>query len=106
MRKKRKSRLGIILVASGIVLDLIGSGALAYGAVALNDPLIVLGQLWFRLDNGSLNFLQAITQRYIYAPLWENGIVPILLQPAFVVFSLPGALLLIAGILLLRSPRH
>lgn len=105
MRTKRKGKWGIVLLAVGIILDLVGSAALAYGAVVLDDPLAVLGQIWFRLDNGSLNLLQAITQRYIYAPLWENLAVPLLLTPAFVVFSLPGAVLIIAAILLLRSQR-
>jgi len=55
----------------------------------------LLGQLWFEFDSGSLNFLQAIIQRYLLPALWDPGIVTLLLWPAWLVFIIPGALLLI-----------
>ena len=54
-----------------------------------------LGQLWFDLDNASLNPVQAITQRYLFPELWDPVIVSLLLLPAWVVFAVPAILLLI-----------
>lgn len=34
--------------------------------------LVAAGELWYRLDTGSLNLLQSITQRYISIWAWDN----------------------------------
>jgi hypothetical protein len=52
--------------------------------------LVTTGELWFSLNSFSLNFLQAITQRYIFPALWDPIIVTVLLWPAFVVLGVPG----------------
>jgi hypothetical protein len=51
------------------------------------------GQLWFQLDAGSLNLVQAVVQRYLHPSIWDPGITAILLLPAFVVLAVPGVLL-------------
>lgn len=55
--------------------------------------LITAGELWFRIDNESLNLVQAVTQRYILPELWDPVIVTVLLWPAFLVIGVPGLLL-------------
>ena len=105
MKQGRGRGWGIAFLVAGIFLDLVGSAAFAYGAAAAGGPLVALGQLWYRLDVSSLNLMQAVVQRYIHPLLWDPVIVGVLVQPAFVVFSLPGALLLIAAVLLLRPRR-
>lgn len=52
-----------------------------------------MGQLWFQLDAGSLNLLQAVVQRYLHPSIWDPGIVTVLLLPAFVVLAVPGVLM-------------
>ncbi|MGB1548252.1 MAG: hypothetical protein ACPHIA_06960 [Alphaproteobacteria bacterium] len=54
---------------------------------------LALGELWYRLDVGSLNFLQAIVQRYLHPAIWEYGMTPVLLRPAWLVFGVAGGLL-------------
>ena len=54
-----------------------------------------LGQLWFDLDNSSLNLVQAVTQRYLFPELWDPVIVSILLLPAWLVFAVPAIVLLV-----------
>ena len=58
------------------------------------DPM-PLGELWFNIDVGSLNLVQAVTQRYLFPELWDPVIVNILLLPAWVVFAVPAILLLV-----------
>jgi hypothetical protein len=43
-----------------------------------HDVTLPAGQLWFQFDVGTLNLLQVIVQRYIYAPIWDAVFVPIL----------------------------
>ncbi len=52
-----------------------------------------LGQLWFEIDNGSLNLVQAVIQRYIFPELWDPVIVSMLLLPAWLVFAIPAIVL-------------
>ena len=51
-----------------------------------------LGQLWYQLDRGSLNLVQAVIERHIWPPLWD-GLVWVLQLPAVLVFFVIAALL-------------
>ena len=55
--------------------------------------LVALGEHWYRLHPASLNGAQAGIQRYIAPWLWEPVITSVLLLPAWLVFALPGGLL-------------
>ncbi|AXO13309.1 MULTISPECIES: hypothetical protein [Thalassospira] len=57
--------------------------------------LVAAGELWYRLDTGSLNLLQSVIQRYISVWAWDTIFVPILLAPALVVLFVPSAILLL-----------
>ncbi|OSQ49021.1 hypothetical protein [Thalassospira alkalitolerans] len=81
----------ILLFASLAVLVGDGISALQIGSFRF----VAAGELWYRLDAGSLNLLQALIQRYVSVWLWDNGFVPALLAPAFVVLLVPGILLLL-----------
>jgi ABC-type phosphate transport system permease subunit len=54
---------------------------------------ITMGELWNRVSPSTLQLAQPAIQRHIAAWLWEPVIVSILLQPAAVVFGVPGAVL-------------
>jgi ABC-type polysaccharide/polyol phosphate export permease len=73
-------------------LILLGQALIPFARGAGFQPA-ALGQLWYALDPGSLNLLQAVTQRYLWSALWDNGVVWLLLQPAFVVALVLGGLL-------------
>ena len=82
----------------GWVLLLAALAAAGYEAMAAINSggwrPIALGELWYRLDRGSLNLIQAVVQRYIAPWLWEPGIASILRLPGWVVFGVPAGLLL------------
>lgn len=69
------------------------------------------GALWYSLDVSSLNLTQVIIQRHLHLPgLWDNAIVPYLLQRAawesilwmFIGLMVLGGLLSLIG----RHPRR
>ncbi len=63
-----------------------------------------LGKTWFDLDSSSLNFSQAIIQRYTIPEIWDPTIITILNWPTIFVFAGAGVfLLLVAGMLRLRK---
>ncbi len=60
----------------------------------------VAGVVWNRVDADTLNLSQAITQRYIWPPLWDPVAINILLQPLWLAvlivvaaFAVPGGAL-------------
>jgi hypothetical protein len=86
--------LGALLLAVGLVVlggDLLNS--IARGGYAA----MTLGEVWFSLDAESLNFAQAIIQRYVHPLLWDPPIVLFLQMPASVPPLALGLLLLLAG---------
>ena len=82
--------IGWVLVVAGIailardIIAWIDAGSLAF---------VVAGELWFTLHDGSLNLIQAVTQRYVWPPLWDPIAVTVLLWPAFLVIGVPGLIL-------------
>jgi hypothetical protein len=57
--------------------------------------LTALGEVWFKLHRASLNGAQAGIQRYVAPWLWEPVITTILLWPGWLVFGVPGGLLVL-----------
>jgi ABC-type Fe3+-siderophore transport system permease subunit len=84
--------IGWVLCA--IALMLIGMETLASFRAGSWDPQL-LGQLWFEFDSGSLNLVQAVVQRYLIPELWDPVILAMLLWPAWIVFLIPGLILVI-----------
>jgi hypothetical protein len=59
--------------------------------------LSATGELWYRLDRGSLNLAQAVIQRYVSPGLWDPVVQTILQFYALLVLAIPGLLLLWAA---------
>jgi hypothetical protein len=55
--------------------------------------IVPAGELWFKIDVGSLNLMQAVIQRYIWPTLWDPIIVTVLQWPPWSIFGAPGAVL-------------
>ena len=71
---------------AGQVFGVLGAAVLVGGCwlwLAGHDLTQPAGRLWATIDVGSLNLLQAIIQRYVYAPLWDGVFVPFLLLPGW-----------------------
>jgi len=88
--------LGFIFIVAGavvLVADVV--------AVIAGRGGTVLGRLWFETHLYSLNFSQAIIQRYINPSIWDPGIVTILQMPTWQGLALVASVLLLIGFLLL-----
>ncbi len=82
--------LGYLLILAAVV-------TLVWDAVILlisgQWSFLTLGELWYRLDPGSLNTLQAGIQRNLHPWLWDFGLQPLITWPAVAVLGVLGALL-------------
>jgi hypothetical protein len=56
--------------------------------------LHALGNLWAAIHRDSLLLLQPAVERHVSVWLWEKIVFPLLQAPAFVVFAVPGLILL------------
>lgn len=54
------------------------------------SPLGPVGRLWFHVDVTSLNAAQVVFERYLWPPLWQDILFPVLMLPA------PALLLVLA----------
>jgi hypothetical protein len=86
--------------AVGWVLVFLALAALGYEvllAIASGSwRMIAAGELWYALDRDSLNFTQAITQRYLHPALWDPLIQSLLTWPAWSLLGAPGVALVVA----------
>lgn len=94
--------------AIGWTLVLLALAALGYEALlALRTGswrMLAAGELWYALDRGSLNLVQALIQRYVHPVLWDPVIQSVLTWSAWSLFGAPGVALLVA--LSGRGSRH
>jgi glycosyltransferase involved in cell wall biosynthesis len=85
---------------AGWVLLFLAVAALGYevllATVGGTRRVIAAGELWYALDPGSLNFAQAITQRYLHPALWDPILQSVLTWPAWSLLSAPGIALVVA----------
>jgi hypothetical protein len=57
---------------------------------------IAVGELWYKIDVGSLNLAQAAVQRYVHPAAWDPVIVTVLQWHAWIVFGVTGLVLVLA----------
>lgn len=84
--------LGWLLLA----LALLTAGAEAVASLRAGEwqPL-ALGQVWYDLDSGSINLMQAVVQRYLHPAIWDPGVIFVLQWPAWLVAVIPAFILLL-----------
>jgi hypothetical protein len=98
----RVGRAAVIRVArvAGWVLLCLALAALGYEMLLATAGgtwrMIASGELWYALDPGSLNFGQAITQRYLHPALWDPVLQSVLTWPAWSLLGGPGIALVVA----------
>lgn len=87
---------GLLLL---LALGILGWDAYRYAAAGGSAPFrpAAGGELWYALDPGSLNLTQAVIERYLWPPLWDPGLLSVLLWPAAAVLAGLGILLYLLG---------
>ena len=94
----RRRRIGMALAHGvGLVFLIIAATALAYEVMESSQTgsyrMVPAGEIWFTIHVGSLNLIQAVTQRYIHPALWDPIIAGMLQWPAWSLLGAPGVVL-------------
>ena len=94
--------LGLLLSGLGAIIlcvDLFNS------AMTAQFRLTDFGTLWHSIHTDSLQLLQPAIERHLDPVLWQSVVLHLLLTPSFIVFAVPGLILLGLAFLLGRSAR-
>ena len=95
----RRIRRHTWLAGLGTVLALIAAAALGYELLSALGTgtwrVVPAGELWFSIDSGSLNLVQAVIQRYLHPALWDPLIAGALQWPLWSILGGPAAALLV-----------
>jgi ParB-like chromosome segregation protein Spo0J len=87
--------IGLILLVAAL---LFGAADLWQGVLAsYGAQSITVGKLWVLISLRSMNFVQALITQHLWTPIWNVGISPVLLSPAWSFFGVIGALFLAFG---------
>ena len=83
----------VLLSAAGLfgVADLWHSYFPTYG-----QDVITMGQLWLVVSARSMELVEALTER-LWSPIWDLGIAPVLIAPAWSFFGVLGFLFFAFG---------
>jgi hypothetical protein len=58
---------------------------------------ITMGRLWFMVSARSMAFVETLITQHVWSPLWDLGISPILVAPAWSFFGVLGFLFFVFG---------
>ena len=84
--------LGWLLLA----LAFLAAGVEAVGSLQAGEwQSLALGQVWYDLDRGSINLMQAVVQRNLHPAIWDPGVIALLQWPTWLVAGVPGFMLLL-----------
>ena len=84
--------IGWLLILAALVL--LGRDCYGWFATGHWKPALA-GDVWHSLSPGSLALLQPAIERHIWPPLWHHVVLPILIQPAWLVLGVLGLVLAI-----------
>lgn len=87
--------LGLCFLAAALVV--LALDLLRWGFGPGWPPLRPVGQVWYALDPGSLNLVQAVIERYLLTLLWNPVLLTVLTWAAAPVFAVLALLFLRLG---------
>jgi len=85
---------GLLLLALAFIFVVYdGMKSIADGGIFLTR----LSQIWTDIHAGSLQLFRDAIVRYTNSEVWQNGVAPIINQPASAVFCVFGVILIVLG---------
>ena len=90
-----KQIIGMVLLAAALMFgaaEFWSTIAPSYGA-----PDLTMGHLWIMISARSLNIVQSLITDHLWSPIWNVGIWPLLVAPAWAVCGGLGFLFFLLG---------
>ena len=86
--------VGFLILAGGFIALIYDGTKSIAGSALVYTPL---GQIWNNVHSGSLQLLQPAIERHVSPWLWDPVVLSILTAPAWLVFGIIGAVLMLIG---------
>jgi len=86
--------VGLLILAGGFIALIYDGTKSIAGSTLVFTPL---GQIWNNVHSSSLQLLQPAIERHISPFLWDPIVLNILTAPAWLVFGVIGAVLMLIG---------
>ena len=87
--------IGLVLLAAALMF---GAAEFWYTIVPTYGASdITMGRLWILMSARSLNVMQSLITNHLWSPIWNVGISPLLVVPAWCFFGVLGILFFAFG---------
>ncbi len=87
--------IGMVMLAAALMF---GAAEFWFSVINSYDAgAITLGRLWVTISARSLNIVQSLITDHLWSPIWNVGISPLLVAPAWSFFGALGVLFFIFG---------
>jgi hypothetical protein len=86
--------VGFLILAGGFIALIYDGTKSIAGSALVFTPV---GQIWNNVHSSSLQLLQPAIERHVSEWLWDPVILNILTAPAWLVFAILGAILMLIG---------
>jgi hypothetical protein len=90
-----KAIIGLVLLLAAAMLGLADVWRAYFPSYG--DQALTMGSLWLMVSARSLELVENLIQRHLWAPLWDFGISPVLIAPAWAFFAVLGSLFIAFG---------
>ena len=90
-----KRIIGIVLLAAAALFGLADVWHTYFPAYG--QDTITMGRLWLLVSARSLSMVENLISRHIWAPIWDFGVSPVLVAPAWSFFGVLGGLCIAFG---------
>ena len=86
--------VGFLILAGGFIALIYDGTKSIAGSTLVFTPL---GQIWNNVHSSSLQLLQPAIERHVAQWLWDPVVLTVLTAPAWLVFGILGAILMLIG---------
>jgi hypothetical protein len=90
-----KRIIGIVLLAAAALFGLADVWHTYFPAYG--QDTITMGRLWLLVSARSLGMVENLIERHLWAPIWDFGVSPVLVAPAWSFFGVLGGLFVAFG---------
>jgi hypothetical protein len=87
--------IGFALLAGALMLGLAEVWQTWFPSYGSSD--LTVGRLWVLASSSSLRLAQDLIQRRLWSPIWDFGVLPVLVTPAWTFFGVIGGLFIAFG---------
>ena len=105
MDSRHRAAYGLSMTTKGIIGLVLLTAAALFGLADLwhtyfpsyGDQPVTMGWLWLLVSAHSFSIAEDLIQHHLWGPIWDFGVAPVLVAPAWSFFGVLGGLFIAFG---------